>query len=1439
MLALGLAACNLFPGDSPPDVHQKDQLADTWPDSVPDAAPDTRIDGLADTGSDTVHDSRSDSSRDTEADIRADALGDAATDSLADTIPDTMADTLPDSLSDSLSELLSDSGTDSPRDTLVDATMDSLDGASPGADQEQEPDVLDAQPDPLDLGGPDAQPDAAVDPCTVDYCGAAPRNTARIVTPLGPVYVDLYEWPNQVAQLPLGSVNDPLVALQHCLSVGRRLCRLDELAAACGAPLPYPYGAEYLAEGCHTELPFSAAVSGAFPACARAPEGPFDLVGNLWEWSADGRLFGGSVKEGTDAACGLSAAPPDLDGFALAGFRCCQAPLDDLDGDGFPALEDCDDGAAAINPAAVEVCDTVDNDCNGLVDDALDKDKDTFNACRDCNDKLASIYPGAQDLPGDGVDANCDGLDGTDADGDGVLEGADCNDANPAINPAAPELCDGLDNDCDGQIDVNLAEGECDDQDPCTVGDFCQDKACLPGPASPSCDDGKTCTSDQCVPMEGCRSTPRTGACDDGNPCTDDDHCDAGLCVSKERDCNDKNPCTRDSCQSESGLCSHEAISGPCSDNSLCTVGDYCENKTCKPGADSPDCNDKNPCTTDSCSPSLGCQHVANTAPCDDQDPCTEGDICAGGFCIPGTRTCQCGSDADCGAFEDGVRCNGLLKCDKTSLPNRCVVDESTVITCSKTNDNACRANTCQEPGGTCALLPINQDGPCNDGNGCTTGDSCKDGTCVGATCASQGMVCFANQCLAPICEPGQAICDGSWAFKSCTNGGTAWNAPTACAASQYCQNGACANQVCQPGQPTCLEGYAGTCNDLGSGLQPGAADCNSSGAVCVLGVCVNETTCNSQSDCGAGQYCAFAATGSALCRDRRFLGAPFMNFLGRLANGRFLAGDGTRLFFPTISGEQITLDAIAPAFVGQNINNYSSLDYVHDGSTIIVNAYLTTDTLRHILVLDSNGVLQNEQASGQYLVDVSVSPDGRYLAWVDNPTFVGKPLATMVYDTVQKTTITVAKAWVALLANATVAPYPINGVKNYANFHFLTSTTSCVMQPGATLANAKGTVWISGNSSLISSELDRHYIFASNTKQLNAYALSASASPSAFCTAAGTYLAPSYMWTAILPFPESGNFRLVELKADQLLLLGASSCMVINLNGASSSAAHQVSYRRPLYAEWDAPDSYLSVGDGLATRISKATGRVLSQTSLESSVGSSQAFLRTTAGTYLSGNSLGFVEYNSSFSVTNTWTLTQTSLNLTADAENSRFFFTRCPTYSTCQVWQWTPDGGAQVLAYAGINIPTWLAEYSPARDSIFAVWNRTLRVFDLKTKTFAASFTQDDDVTVLEVDDASGLLLVGRQKGTLAAYDLSTLALKWEKSLCDRVSLIQANQSSGLAAVQCASRSYLIRLSDGGVSWWIHRLFDSALVNFDGNGALEWLDAAGSLVVRYEDAY
>ncbi|MCB9681810.1 MAG: putative metal-binding motif-containing protein [Alphaproteobacteria bacterium] len=179
----------------------------------------------------------------------------------------------------------------------------------------------------------------------------------------------------------------------------------------------------------------------------------------------------------------------------------------DQDGDGYVGRDDCDDKDAAIHPGADEVCDDVDNDCNGQVDDAddgltgatvwySDADADGYGGFElgplcdppaastdvpgDCDDAIINTHPGVPEVC-DGIDNDCDDLiddadpdwyQGNnhrfyrDSDDDGygsaansvdaceapegyVTDHTDCDDNDPERNPGEPEICDGKDNNCD------------------------------------------------------------------------------------------------------------------------------------------------------------------------------------------------------------------------------------------------------------------------------------------------------------------------------------------------------------------------------------------------------------------------------------------------------------------------------------------------------------------------------------------------------------------------------------------------------------------------------------------------------------------------------------------------------------------------------------------------------------------------------------------------------------------------------------------------------------------------------------------------------------------------------------------------------------------------------------------------------------------------------
>ena len=333
---------------------------------------------------------------------------------------------------------------------------------------------------------------------------------------------------------------------------------------------------------------------------------------------------------------------------------------------------------------------------------------------------------------------------------------------------------------------VKAADGAaCSDGNPCTVDDTCQQGACEAGEyACPSCtadaecapfDDVDLCNGlvrcleGRCQVGQGtvvtcpttvdtaCRKTlcqPDSGACvavvrDDGTACSDaslcslGDKCQGGQCIgSKTRACDDGDACTTDGCDSLAG-CVFAASAGSCDDGDPCTLADSCSGGACvgTPVA----CDDGNPCTADTCDASGACVHAPADLPCDDGNPCTLSDGCVDGACVPGDNACPCAADADCEAFDDQDRCNGLLECAEGG----CAPRPGSIVTCPPATGDPCRVSACDPLSGACGLQRLDDGSPCSDGDACSTGDACVAGVCVpGATTAcGDGDPCTTDGC--------------------------------------------------------------------------------------------------------------------------------------------------------------------------------------------------------------------------------------------------------------------------------------------------------------------------------------------------------------------------------------------------------------------------------------------------------------------------------------------------------------------------------------------------------------------------------------------------------------------------------------------------------------------------------------------------------------------
>lgn len=165
-----------------------------------------------------------------------------------------------------------------------------------------------------------------------------------------------------------------------------------------------------------------------------------------------------------------------------------QAPVGYASKDG-----DCDENDEKVHPGATEICDNKDDDCNGQVDEGAppvemwpDRDGDGFFAARTGTSKLG-----------------CGNVSGY------AASGGDCDDLDPKVSPAAIEVCNEKDDDCDGEIDERVRPvcglGWCSRYSP-----TCDAADCVPGPPR-----AETCNSFD----DDCDGEDDNGACPAGSSC--------------------------------------------------------------------------------------------------------------------------------------------------------------------------------------------------------------------------------------------------------------------------------------------------------------------------------------------------------------------------------------------------------------------------------------------------------------------------------------------------------------------------------------------------------------------------------------------------------------------------------------------------------------------------------------------------------------------------------------------------------------------------------------------------------------------------------------------------------------------------------------------------------------------------------------------------------
>ncbi|MEE2778951.1 MAG: hypothetical protein VYE15_00405, partial [Myxococcota bacterium] len=455
----------------------------------------------------------------------------------------------------------------------------------------------------------------------------------------------------------------------------------------------------------------------------------------------------------------------------------------------------------------------------------------------------------------------------------GVCEGArQCTNTGLTLCDAAEpatELCNGVDDNCDGEVDENT----CPSDNPCAMS--------------------------TCAGAEGCTVELLDGVpCQDASLCMPDALCVAGVCEGDAIDCDDGNPCTDDHCDESLG-CVHTYADHPCDDDDPCTLGDTCLDGVCQgdyeldcecqidaeclPQEDANLCNgtlfcdlsslpyrcEVNPETVKTCEPLTGpgsqCQEVVcipgsgvcvtqadnEGGLCDDGNPCTVNATCSNGACDGGESiSCDdgnpctddsCSPDSGCTHVDNQQPCDDDNVCTVGDLCSQGACQGGDPLACD--DGNPCTTSGCLENQG-CVQEPI--DGPCDDGNSCTTEDSCDGGFCVGAG----SLVCDdGNPCTYDVCLL-DGGCDHEPKIGACSDGDP-------CTVGEVCEDG-----LCTPGTPVdcddqnpCTDdacGVDGLCVHVGFDGPCDDGNACTYGDQCVGGVCSPEgaDSCDDDNPC-------------------------------------------------------------------------------------------------------------------------------------------------------------------------------------------------------------------------------------------------------------------------------------------------------------------------------------------------------------------------------------------------------------------------------------------------------------------------------------------------------------------------------------------------------------------------------------------------------------
>jgi hypothetical protein len=477
----------------------------------------------------------------------------------------------------------------------------------------------------------------------------------------------------------------------------------------------------------------------------------------------------------------------------------------------------------------------------------------TATACTSsrCSESMrGACVESTADLDGDGFgDASCPEVGGVPA--------SDCNDSNAEAFPGAPEVCNGIDDDCNAQCDeaFTCCRGSIGD---CTTtcgttgtrvcGTSCSWGVCSPPPETCNGvdDDCNGAPDDVFACVRGTSSSCTTSCGSTGTRACGDD-CSVGACVPPAETCNGAD----DDCDGsvDEGFGCARGSSTSCMTSCGSTGSRTCD-ATCTLGACVPppegcsgvddDCDGRidetvecSPGTSTSCTTSCGTTGTRS---------CSTG--CIYGACTPPTEVCNAQDDD----------CDGRIDETFTCVPgSSSTCGTSCGTTGTRTCTAACTWGACTPPIEACNGVDDNCNSMCDETFACCAG---RSGTCM-TSCGTTGTRTCSGSCTWSVCSPPAEVCNGQ--DDDCN--GACDDGLGCCAGS----TGSCTTSCGSTGSRTCSSGCAwGSCiapAETCNGLDDDCDGTVDNGFACRQGAVQNcMTTCGSTGTRTCGASCTFGS---------------------------------------------------------------------------------------------------------------------------------------------------------------------------------------------------------------------------------------------------------------------------------------------------------------------------------------------------------------------------------------------------------------------------------------------------------------------------------------------------------------------------------------------------------------------------------------------------